>query len=169
MPGMTDPDPAALAAAWREQLRGLDVAAFAAAVRGQPALPLPELVALDEAVSNPARGPRPCFRLLAAHLAAHLADRRPPRHDPPPPPHEAAGHFPRRRFPPRPVPLSRLAAELGVNAQTLERALAPRAPLLRSTAVRFYAHLVERGGLRAEDLNDELLAELFRPRWGLGW
>ncbi len=72
---MTDPDPAALAAAWRDRLRELDLAAFAAAVRGQPGLPLAEMVALDEAVSNPSRSGRPCFRLLAAHLAAHLADR----------------------------------------------------------------------------------------------
>ena len=164
LPGMTDPDPNALAAAWRDRRRGLDFADFAAAVRRQPGLPLPEMVALDEAVSNPGRAARPCFRLLGAHLAAHLA----PPPEPEPEPDESVGHFPRRRPAPRPVPLYRLAPEFGVNTETLRRTLAPRAPLQRPTAARLYAALAERGGLRADALDDELMAELFRPRWGRG-
>ncbi len=38
----------------------------------------------------------------------------------------------------------------------------------RPTAARLYAVLVERDAVRPNALDDELLAELFRPRWGLG-
>jgi hypothetical protein len=158
LPPMTDPDPAALAAAWRDRLRDLDFAAFAAAVREQPGLSVAEMVGLDEAVSNAALalGRGRFYRLLAAHLAAWLA-----------PGGRGGPERVRLLRPDRAVPSYLVADELGANPTTLTNALSPERPKQRATAERLYRALAERDAVRADALTDDLLRELFRPRWGL--
>ena len=143
----------ALADCWRERLRKHDFAWFREAVRHQPQLSAVEMIAFDEAVSNPYPQAHPCYRLLAAHTAAWYEAIQ----DDPRLPHAVDRTGRQRR-----VAIYCVAPELGVNAATLERALSGTSPMQRETAHRLYAALAEQDALAPDNIDEETVAALWR-------
>ena len=140
---LTSPAYVELVRGWQATLRDHDLHGVTARVRSQSTLPLLEMVALDETLSNPFPQPRPCFRLLAAYLTAWYAS--------------LSADSASSRQP----ALSRTAPRLGIDSATLGRALSGQASMQRETAIRLYAQLHEQGVIRPEHIDDELVRGLW--------